>query len=45
MDIRYKGEAPAALLAEGATRAPIIAVCSMCGEYCAMKIITEYFKK
>jgi thiamine biosynthesis protein ThiC len=20
-------------------------VCSMCGEYCAMKIVTEYFKK
>jgi phosphomethylpyrimidine synthase len=20
-------------------------VCSMCGDYCAMKIVTEYFKK
>jgi thiamine biosynthesis protein ThiC len=30
---------------EGATRAPRKAVCSMCGEFCAMKIVTEYFKK
>jgi thiamine biosynthesis protein ThiC len=39
-----KGRLRPATPVEGATRAPVIA-CSMCGEYCAMKIVSEYFKK